>query len=162
MSVSQSKTCIEIDLFVLYSCSLLSTGCWLPHSVRGQHPPPRKVSSYGDSLLRAWLVPLSQGELLLLCVCMCCFYIYIIRVFYIFLWHCKFSSIIFITLWWDTLFSPSQDISDIKQSTKRREYRGQSVTRREMMEILRSLETLMIRARYHTVQIEGVWVLLKS
>lgn len=51
---------------------------------------------------------------------------------------------------------PAQDLSDIGLSTKAEEYKGRAVTRREMMEILSSLDTLMVRARYHTVQIEGM------
>ncbi|KAK8738877.1 hypothetical protein OTU49_003716 [Cherax quadricarinatus] len=53
-------------------------------------------------------------------------------------------------------FHFSKDIADIDLDTKPKEYRGRSVSRQEMMEILSSFETLMIRARFHTVQIEGV------
>lgn len=53
---------------------------------------------------------------------------------------------------------PSQDLSDIGPNTNSRQYKGRAVTRREMMEILSSFESLMIRARFHTVQIEGMWV----
>lgn len=51
---------------------------------------------------------------------------------------------------------PFQDITDITSKTQSTSYRGEAVTRRQMMEILSSMESLMIRARYHTVQVEGV------
>ncbi|ROT84555.1 putative laminin subunit alpha-1 isoform X2, partial [Penaeus vannamei] len=49
-----------------------------------------------------------------------------------------------------------KDITDITSKTQSTSYRGEAVTRRQMMEILSSMESLMIRARYHTVQVEGV------
>ncbi|XP_063590781.1 laminin subunit alpha lam-3-like isoform X2 [Penaeus indicus] len=49
-----------------------------------------------------------------------------------------------------------KDITDITSTTQSESYRGEAVTRRQMMEILSSMESLMIRARYHTVQVEGV------
>ncbi|XP_064107459.1 laminin subunit alpha lam-3-like isoform X1 [Macrobrachium nipponense] len=49
-----------------------------------------------------------------------------------------------------------KDLADIAESTKSRQYKGKAVTRQEMMQILSSMETLMIRARYHSVQIEGI------
>ncbi|KAK3888300.1 hypothetical protein Pcinc_007633, partial [Petrolisthes cinctipes] len=66
------------------------------------------------------------------------------------------SAVLEIPFYEHDWFHFPKDLSDIRTSTKRREYKGRKVTRREMMEIMSSLETLMIRARYHTVQIEGV------
>lgn len=41
---------------------------------------------------------------------------------------------------------------------RRRDYRGESVTRNQMLEILTDLDHLLIRAQYHTEQIEGRFV----
>ena len=49
-----------------------------------------------------------------------------------------------------------QDLPDITEDMDPAEYRGDDVTREEMMQILSNLERLMIRGRYHTVQVESV------
>ncbi|CAL4101417.1 unnamed protein product, partial [Meganyctiphanes norvegica] len=71
-------------------------------------------------------------------------------------YHGKKSAHLEIPLYEHGWYHFPKDLPDIKSSTSHGEWKGRAVTRREMMEILFSLETLMIRARYHSVQIEGV------
>jgi len=47
------------------------------------------------------------------------------------------------------------EIRDIAVRLRRTEFRGDPVTRTQMMRILADLKYLMIRARYHSEQIEG-------
>jgi len=47
------------------------------------------------------------------------------------------------------------DIGDIPTRLKRTEFRGDPVTRTQMMRVLADLKYLMIRAQYHSEQIEG-------
>lgn len=51
-----------------------------------------------------------------------------------------------------------QDIGDIPRDMEASEYRLQEVTRAEMMQLLSNLNVLMIRARFHTVQVESMCV----
>ncbi|XP_050712288.1 laminin subunit alpha-1-like isoform X2 [Eriocheir sinensis] len=66
------------------------------------------------------------------------------------------STVLEIPLYEHGWFHFPKDLSDIGPNTKSKQYKGRAVTRREMMEILSSFESLMIRARFHTVQIEGI------
>lgn len=47
------------------------------------------------------------------------------------------------------------DVQDIPTRHRRTEYRGDPVTRAQMMRVLADLKHLMIRAQYHSEQIEG-------
>lgn len=49
-----------------------------------------------------------------------------------------------------------KDIGDIPHGLDSSEYQLREVSRAEMMQLLNSLETLMIRARFHTVQVESI------
>jgi len=55
---------------------------------------------------------------------------------------------------WYYVRSEVQDIST-KPRLRRTEFRGDPVTRTQMMRVLADLKYLMIRARYHSEQIEG-------
>ncbi|KAG5325201.1 LAMA1 protein, partial [Pseudoatta argentina] len=52
-------------------------------------------------------------------------------------------------------FHVRSDVQDIPTRLRRTEYRGDPVTRAQMMRVLADLKYLMIRARYHSEQIEG-------
>ncbi|XP_077268130.1 wing blister isoform X1 [Temnothorax americanus] len=52
-------------------------------------------------------------------------------------------------------FHVRSDVQDIPTRLRRTEFRGDPVTRTQMMRVLADLKYLMIRARYHTEQIEG-------
>lgn len=58
---------------------------------------------------------------------------------------------------WYHVRSEVQDIST-KPRLRRTEFRGDPVTRTQMMRVLADLKYLMIRARYHSEQIEGRYV----
>lgn len=58
---------------------------------------------------------------------------------------------------WYHVRSEVQDIST-KPRLRRTEFRGDPVTRMQMMRVLADLKYLMIRARYHSEQIEGRYV----
>lgn len=47
------------------------------------------------------------------------------------------------------------DVQDIPTRLRRTEFRGDPVTRSQMIRVLADLKYLMIRARYHSEQIEG-------
>lgn len=47
------------------------------------------------------------------------------------------------------------EIQDIPTRQRRTEFRGDPVTRIQMIQVLADLKYLMIRAQYHTEQIEG-------
>ena len=50
------------------------------------------------------------------------------------------------------------EIQDIPTRLRRTEFRGDAVTRTQMVKILADLKYLMIRAQYHSEQIEGRYV----
>lgn len=50
------------------------------------------------------------------------------------------------------------EIQDIPTKLRRTEFRGDPVTRVQMLQVLADLKYLMIRAQYHSVQIEGRYV----
>lgn len=50
------------------------------------------------------------------------------------------------------------EIQDIPTRLRRTEFRGDAVTRIQMMSVLTELKFLMIRAQYHSEQIEGRYV----
>lgn len=55
------------------------------------------------------------------------------------------------------------EIRDIPTRSRRTEFRGDPVTKIQMMRVLADLKYLMIRAQYHSEQIEGryVWIVVR-
>lgn len=65
------------------------------------------------------------------------------------------EAIISVSLWEHGWYHVRSEIQDIPMRLKRTEFRGDPVTRTQMMHVLADLKFLMIRARYHSEQIEG-------
>lgn len=51
-----------------------------------------------------------------------------------------------------------KEVQDIPTRLRRTEFRGDPVTRAQMMNVLADLRHLMIRAQYHSEQIEGRYI----
>ena len=55
-------------------------------------------------------------------------------------------------------FHIRSDIHEIANRYKRTEFRGEAVTRSQMLRVLADIKHILIRAQYHSDQIEGKYV----
>lgn len=58
----------------------------------------------------------------------------------------------------DGWYTISPEVKDIRTRLRRTEYRGASVTREQFLNVLSNLTHVMLRAKFHTDQVEGRWV----
>lgn len=63
----------------------------------------------------------------------------------------------------DKWYHLSKDIKDIVTRSKRNEYKGENVTRFEFLSVLTNVKYVLLRAKYHTDQIEGLleWIVIE-
>ena len=62
--------------------------------------------------------------------------------------------------WYHVQIRP--DIVDGVTRFRRTDYRGEPVTRAQMLEVLADIEHVLVRAQYHTEQIEGRYVCARA